>query len=373
MKALRFFLPLLLAFPSEVPSEWKLSPAPIVTIGGDGRAETEFFRVVRAWRLSDGAIAVVNAGSKEIRVFDARGAWLHSFGRDGEGPGEFRQFGWSGHSGDTAVFYDGNLRRITTILLGGAPSLVAVLPITVREERSFDVVGKLADGRWLVHAVSPPNVRAPGVQRVPGFTGLIDRKATGTVEWLAEQPDLSLFVYNPAGNQKLVSIVITAFPASFAAVASGTTIWLGDTGTGELVKIDAATGARSAIRLPDASPRLSKAIVDAARKGELEGARDQASRDMVEAKYSARYLPKRLPAFETLVAGPGGEVWVQRFALSRNDPAQYAVVTPNGQVLARVSVPPGFRVTDIGHDYVVGVHKDGDGVETVRAYTLTRR
>ena len=42
--------------------------------------------------LADGRIVVSNAGSHELRVFDAQGRHLHSFGRQGEGPGEFAPF-----------------------------------------------------------------------------------------------------------------------------------------------------------------------------------------------------------------------------------------------------------------------------------------
>jgi hypothetical protein len=355
------------------PREWKLSPAPSVAIGGDGRPETEFFQVNRAWRLADGAIAVVNGGSKEIRVFDARGAYLHSFGRNGEGPGEFRHFGWTGHFADTAVVYDGSLRRITTIHLEGPPRLLAALPIAARDDRGFNVVGRVEDGRWLVHALGRPDVNALGFQRIPGFAGLIDARATGGVEWLAEAPDLSIIIHSPDIKQKQVEVTPAAFPSSFAMAASGPAIWFGDTAAGELVKIDAASGIRTTIQLPDAPAPLTKGIVDASRKREIDAARDQASRDVVEVKYSARHLPKRMPVFQALVAGMDGELWVQRFAPSRAGPTQYVVLAANGQVVARVAVASGFRVTDVGHNYVVGVHKDDDGVESVLAYTLTRR
>ena len=40
--------------------------------------------------------------------------------------------------------------------------------------------------------------------------------------------------------------------------------------------------------------------------------------------------------------------------------------------MARVSVAPGFRLTDVGRDYIVGIHRDSDGVEAVRVYALSR-
>ena len=40
--------------------------------------------------LSDGRIAIVNQGSDEIRIYDANGRFVNTFGRKGGGPGEFR-------------------------------------------------------------------------------------------------------------------------------------------------------------------------------------------------------------------------------------------------------------------------------------------
>jgi hypothetical protein len=113
-------------------------------------------------------------------------------------------------------------------------------------------------------------------------------------------------------------------------------------------------------------------LVDAARTRELATASDQAARDLVEAKYSSTNLPAHLPAFQALVPGAEGELWVQVPAVSRIAQGQYVVLSASGSPVARVSVAAGFRVTDVGRDYVVGVHQDGDGVETVRLYALTR-
>ena len=58
------------------------------TIEGD---EAYMFNQVRSVaRLSEGAIAVVDGSSHEVRVFDEAGAHLRSMGGRGEGPGEFQ-------------------------------------------------------------------------------------------------------------------------------------------------------------------------------------------------------------------------------------------------------------------------------------------
>jgi len=354
--------------------EWKIGAAPTLTIGGDGSPQTEFTRVTGAWRLSNGATAVVDAGSNVIRMFAASGALAQRFGRSGDGPGEFRNMVWTGRFGDTAVVYDGALRRITTILLTDHPRLLATLLITANDDRAGDgvsIVGRLADGRWLVRAMGRPDPNRFGVQRVPGFAGLIRSTGTGSIQWVAEAPDLSIVV-SATGNQKLGTVEITAFPASLATAASGSAIWFGDTAADTIVRVDAATGTRQKVTLPDPPAALPRELIDAARARALAEARDQAERERVATTYSAPNLPTHLPAFEALVPGAGGEVWVETPAGGRATEKRYVVLSPSGSPIARVSVAAGFRVTEVGRDHVVGVYRDDDGIESVRVYALTR-
>lgn len=73
---------------------WRMSDEPILEIGVlEGQPEYQLFQVRGAIRLSDGRIVVANAGSHELRIYDPRGRFLTSVGREGSGPGEFRALG----------------------------------------------------------------------------------------------------------------------------------------------------------------------------------------------------------------------------------------------------------------------------------------
>ena len=56
----------------------------------EGEDPYMLFGVRDATKLPDGRIVVVNAGTMELRVFDALGTHLATWGGRGEGPGEFR-------------------------------------------------------------------------------------------------------------------------------------------------------------------------------------------------------------------------------------------------------------------------------------------
>ena len=362
------------ATPSAAVPEWTIGAEPTVTIGGESSRETELDHVSGAWRLSGDRLAVVNAGTNDIRVFDSYGKFVRAFGRTGDGPGEFRQISWTGYAGDTAFIYDVEHKRVSTVLLDSSPRLLKTLTILTDVDSTQDgfVAGRLADGRWLIHGMSLLNQFLPGVHRLRGYAGVLGAEGTGKVEWLGEAPDIALFVYDPSGNQKTVNVEPAAFAPVFNTVVSGSVIWFGDMAADSLARVDVKTGSKEIIRLPDPAAPLPGQLVDSARDEALASVRDSLARALTKEKYRGPNLPSHLPAWEDLVAGPDGELWVQLPAARSGEKVRYVVLSSRGVPIARVVVPSGFRVWDAGKDYVVGVHRDEDGVETVRLYSLTR-
>lgn len=110
---------------------WRIGAEPTLAIGVQSGDEAgQLFGVEDATRLADGRIAVANAGTSEIRFFSADGSHFESWGRVGEGPGEFAQFdpravnAWPGDSIVVAAWWrrqivifdaDGNHGRTTTL------------------------------------------------------------------------------------------------------------------------------------------------------------------------------------------------------------------------------------------------------------------
>ena len=69
---------------------WQVGPEPSLSIGDrEGGDAYMLYQVADATKLSDGRIVVANGGDDELRVFDASGNWLESWGGRGEGSGEF--------------------------------------------------------------------------------------------------------------------------------------------------------------------------------------------------------------------------------------------------------------------------------------------
>lgn len=72
-------------------ANWSLSAVPAVSIGiAEGDPRYLLHEVAGVVRLPNGNVAVLSAGSREIRFYDAAGSHLRTTGDTGGGPGEFR-------------------------------------------------------------------------------------------------------------------------------------------------------------------------------------------------------------------------------------------------------------------------------------------
>jgi hypothetical protein len=261
------------------------------------------------------------------------------------------------------------------VILRDEPRLLGTWIITARGTRGpLSVGGRLSDGRWLVATgVSPGWDGPPGVHRLPQSVGIISADATGEVSWIGEFPSAAFFVFSPTGNIQQASLGAIAFSPWFYSAASGQYVWLGESGADSLLRMEFGRGTRATLRLPLPRRTPPAALIATGRAREMLAATTERSRAFTDAKWSATYLPSTLPFFEALVPGPGGEIWIQDYAGVPTDSARYLVVGPEMVARAWVRVPSGLRVHDVGVDYVLGVHEDGDGVESVRLYRLSRR
>ncbi|HEX6316059.1 MAG TPA: hypothetical protein VFZ73_14410, partial [Gemmatimonadaceae bacterium] len=138
---------------------WRISPQPLMTIGGQ-QADTdtlgELNLVMGITRLRDGRFAVGVQASHAVRFYDARGRFLSSAGRRGQGPGEFRQIMgvWSTR-GDTLVVLDQGELEIFT----GDGKFVTQGASRARGDRFVYPSAVLSDGSYL--GIAYDNVRTP--------------------------------------------------------------------------------------------------------------------------------------------------------------------------------------------------------------------
>ena len=78
----------------------------------ESRVETLLASARIARMDEDGFVFVTDGGNDRIAVFNPDGTFSHAFGREGDGPGEFRSARLLGVQGDTALVIDTRQRRI---------------------------------------------------------------------------------------------------------------------------------------------------------------------------------------------------------------------------------------------------------------------
>ena len=140
------------------PPRWQL--APVVSIGPQSLTEQQTpaeFGSVNAVALGpDETVFVADAANHEIRVFGLDGAHVRTFGREGEGPGEFRSLYSLAWVGDRLLVFDpvgGRIgefsgegewlgQRRTTAGLTGPPARIRLFPVGENEIFRFSLGGQ---------------------------------------------------------------------------------------------------------------------------------------------------------------------------------------------------------------------------------------
>ena len=356
---------------------WRLSEEPTLTIGvTEGDAAYELYRVVGAVALTDGRIVIGTAGSNELRYYDAAGRHLLSVGREGSGPGEFQGMGlvrrmagdsvldhglWS-HGG--SIFGpDGGHIRDRTLLTGGQP----VLPI---------VLGPLGADAYLVRISSrpfgPPTDLPLGELR---DSIILLRVAENGDVWdtLLTIPGQISYVQNVEFGGRSVRLPT---PPHFGPTTSidlhGSVITVGHGSAYELREFGLDGTLTRLIRKWQPRIPVTPADVDSA-MARLESQMAEANlpSGLLEAQRQ-RPVADSMPAYRGVRRDPDGNLWVEEYRRPGDDVPQWSVFDPTGQFLGVVRGPPGFRLTDVGRDYVLGIVEDELEVERLVRHAVVK-
>jgi hypothetical protein len=126
-----------------------------------------------------GNVYVMQREPVHIKVFGPDGEWVRNIGREGDGPGEFRN-GMLGIVGDTLIIQDPNNSRLTTFLTNGT-FLATHQSQCCWFSSTFPV---LADGRAMIMGPPPPGAEGRGAYYLTGTDG----RVTDTLLMPADQP-----------------------------------------------------------------------------------------------------------------------------------------------------------------------------------------
>lgn len=344
--------------------EWALPSPPVLEIGrseGDGAGSDLFGAIAHAVRLSNGHIAVADRHAQEVRVFDDAGDHVLTFGRLGEGPGEFTTL-WSiaELAGDTIAAVDPSGGRVSLFSSAGVFGRSFPIP-RLPGASAPNVIGWLTDGTLLIAALT----RSPSRDTRDQSTHVlyaVDRsgKILGT---------LGEFPGSPLGRNGLA----LGFASRAEFAAGGNVAWVGQSGRFELVAHGRTGAVRRIVRL-DREPRaVTQPEIDeaqAAVERSLQGASGPAVERILATEPASHH-----PVHGALIADKAGNLWVERYRshlLEDPGPQEWDIFDGDGRLVGYLATPSDFEITDIGADFVLGFHTDELGVQTVRMYRLVR-
>jgi hypothetical protein len=365
---------------------WRVDPRPTLVIGDPNAATAgdslyEFNRIMGVVRLGDGRWAVGVQGSQVIRFYDASGKLVKSAGRAGQGPGEFRQIMLlTTTRGDTLFVTDLDEVEYFTgrgefIAQGASRRSVQgrfIWPGAVFSDRSY------AGFDWNDRTIPPPG-RA--VRSLPLFRVSADGARIDTVAVLPAREG----VFD--GRQRFGAEV--QFAAAGLLAGDGERIFYSFPVKPEIAELGRDGRFTRVIRLNVPPVPVTSADHDAHRTwflalpgedGRPASPAFQARKEqmMKEVVYSERF-----PAYGLLLGDRVGNLWARRYDMRERfytpgpsstrtiaAPTKWDVIDPRGRWLCTVELPARFTPLEVGNDYVAGVARDTDDVETVRVYRL---
>ena len=347
---------------------WRIGEAPVVSIGAEeGDPGEMLFDVRDATRLADGRIVVANAGTSELRVFGADGAYLETWGGQGDGPGEFSAYTpeavarWSGDSiaagnmfGRRLEVFDSQGDPVRTVTIAdGYHSFLGVLPDgTVLAKPSAVLMGG-------IFGAGEPLIRRDedfGLLRPDGGLRLSLGALPGE-EWFSS-PAGPMAMRHPFGRATIATIW-----GDLAVVAPTDHYELrAYRSDGTLVRI---------IRRDHELRSPTRTELDALRADRYADLPEERRMGLL-AETADMPLVEFFPAFDALQSDPLGNLWVQEYGLPGQAGNVWTVFDADGRVQGLVETPSDFDVFEIGEDYFLGSTADEFDVERVQVWPLDR-
>jgi len=352
----------------------RLAGTPSLVIGTRPEPPYELSRVAGAVQLSDGRIVIADGGSLELRFFDSTGTFIRSVGRRGEAPGEFSAMeSLARLPGDTLAV----VSRFTSIsFFSGQGAFVhrqglAAIPRDVT--LGIPIAAAVLQGRAFVRGVMTQSRTARGARWIDSIPLVL--VGSDSVQ-LGNFPSM-LMVPDDIGPRP------PWFGPTAEFASDGTTFYVGYGGVYSIRVYSLDGRLQRVIRRQWTPVRVTQRDIDAYvtewAKRWIRATGPDAERqrqDLRDDPYATE-----VPAFSQLIADRAGRLWVREAHLADAPragnlstsplvPSAWSVFDARGRWLGDVAMPAFFQPMDIGQDYVLGVARDADGVETVVRYSL---
>lgn len=327
--------------------------------------------------LHDGRVAIINGVAEEVLVVDPRDDRLQRFGGEGEGPGKVEYIISVWEIDDGIAVYDQFRRAL--VVFGPGDSISSWRPprygvpgpvypeLVIPDGREY-FVGDLYVGAD--HYVAPDQRGQTSIRRRFLFAR-IDQDGVDTIA----------IVPGDTGIPKGFGISAQPFGATYGVAKADSGIWLGDSAIPEVRLWSESGDLKRIVRWRSTEdPTLTRRRVRAARDRVLAG-RSKSVQANIRRTWRDQPFPEEMPAWGRIIQGSDGVLWVSSYPGPEaewtwlGDPypsLEWLGIGNDGRPVGMVVSPSGLRVTAFSSDFVIGIHRDSLGVETVRRHLIER-
>jgi hypothetical protein len=124
------------------------------------------------------------------------------------------------------------------------------------------------------------------------------------------------------------------------------------------------------VRVPHVRRPVTDADIATVREAAFRRIKPGDDRKKFEPYFNSMKFPKEMPASDRMIVDARGNVWLQRFAITRDSVNSWGVFDPKGRFLGEVATPRHLIISEIGSDYVLGISIEESGAELVVVYPI---
>ncbi|MEX2528695.1 MAG: hypothetical protein WEA09_13765 [Gemmatimonadota bacterium] len=349
---------------SRFAASWQIADVPGWSVGEvEGDPDYLLSRVVGAMQLPDGQILVANGGTHEIRAYDREGRLVGTFGREGEGPGEFqylRAMGRCQHEGFTAFDLNWQVNRFTVDGRFLGREVLRMPEGITPYNLACDPEGRILLLGWGMNRTAGPQL---------GFHALHDQLLLTTIDG-GGQADFGTWLVSeriglPNGSRPHPAGRATVFDLHDDHVFVGS----GEQFEVEVRRLDGTL--QALLR----GPRLALQVTDSLKARTLEvmlRGVEAARQPNIRSTVLGWDWPESVPAFTALHVDSEGVIWTRAYSADPLAGEGWSLLDQEEGYLGDLQFPPGQTVLEVGVDYLLVLAKDDLEVERVQRYALTR-
>jgi hypothetical protein len=309
-------------------------------------------------------VVIADGRVRCIREYGLAGAHVHSFGREGRGPGEFASIDQVHADPETVTVFDWLAGRISTWTHGG--ELVSTVPMPRVRGTQIQILDRCDDGALLVYTLPTPTHE---LGLCEDSVSILRIRTRGTVD----APSARFYwrqVFTIQTGQGS-----TTYPAGLTprgrAVCARDGFWYSNGRDSHIERVFGSDGHRVRVQLPIDVKRVTDQEKEEYGNNWVVTVREL-YRPRLRSALRQMPFPRNLPATDALLRATNGDIWVSSSTQSGDQSREWVVVSPENTVLACVEIAVDLHVLDAGRDFVLVKQRDELDVEHVLLFELER-